>query len=882
MKHSLNLISIMVLMSLLIMPQGLNLAYGIEEPGSSPGGALTITSGSYVLDFTSASHWFKIDLLPGETIEIFLTVPDNAALDLYLHSPLVDESGILGRLAASERWRSSGGTERIHYVAEKPGSHYIKVGGVKSSGGPATYELKVFKTNFGVVDTYWGEGTSRISVEQGDSSVPLTIIIDHKADYSIASLEASLSLILPFSNAIDPAMSKSFYGKPVEPGETATFVFGLDIDPDALIGIHHLTMIVDYYVSSAEGLIRAIPVEMTVDVPLLGTPELSVESDQDRLVAGEPNSISLLFTNSGTATATTLEAVLTPPSGITILGSDRRINLGSIASGETMSKTIVLSVSDSLALSNINLDISLSYRDGYGFDQIATRALGFNVVRPANVNLDLVVDFSTLQSGFINNITLSIGNIGSRSIEDLEVKLTLPNGVTMLSSDAQTYIRRLEGGASAQIPISLYLAPSDQDSVIQVQFSLSFYDSRGTFYSQSRTIGFITLAWESPVIEVSSEISTLLPGDINTVTLTIRNLGNSPIHDLLVTFSPPSSIAFMGSGNPFHLDRLDGGDEVQISILLYVSPSIASSVIQLPSSISYRDSQSIQSSSAVISFLVAPKDSVSPLTISVDSNILRGGNQDSPTITIRNSGEGQITSFEVSIEPSSQSRSALAIVPGTEKWSFESISPDGAKTITPEIIASLGSIDSLQGVTLMISYIDALGNLHEESRDIGFSVKGVITIDFQNEQANPSTISPGGEFDLTGNILNKGNTVALYATITLREDSRFRSSGAGQYIGDINPNTPLPFSISVTAESAIPDGVYPIIVVLTFEDNYGEEYTEEIELQVRVSPSRAPFSQQPEQNTTPPPAVRILFLGALVALVVGGLFLTVRVYRSRG
>ena len=881
MTHSLNPLSLMLLMSILLMPQGLSLAYGIEEPGSKPGEALTITSGSYVLDFTSGSHWFKIDLSPGETIEIFLTVPGNAALDLYLHSPLVDESGIQGRLASSEQWTSSGGTENIHYVAEKPGSHYIKVGGIKSSGGSATYELKVFKTNFAVVDTYWGDGTSRISVEQGDSSVPLTVIIDHKADYSIASLEASLSLTVPFSNAIDPAMSKSFYGRQVEPGETATFVFGLDIDPDALIGIHHLTMIVDYYVSSAEGLIRAIPVEMTVGIPLLGTPELIVESDLDRLVAGEPNSISLLFSNSGTATARALEVVLTPPSGVTILGSDRRINLGSIAPSETISKTIVLSVSDSLILSNINLDIALSYRDGFGFDQTTTRPLGFNVVRPENVNLDLMVDFSTLQSGFINNITLSIGNLGTRSIEDLEVKLTLPNGVTMLTSDAQTYIRTLEGGASAQIPISLYLAPSDRDSVIQVQFSLSFYDSRGTFYSQSRTIGFITLAWESPVIEVSSDISTLLPGDINTVVLTVRNLGNSPIHDLLVTFSPPSSVAFMGSGNPFHLDRLDGGDEVQISILLYVSPSIASSVVHLPSSISYRDSQSIQSSSALISLLVAPKDSVSPLTISIDSNILRGGNQDSPTITIRNSGEGQITSFEVSIEPSSQSRSALAIIPGTEKWSFDSISSDDERAITPEIIASLGSIDSLQGVTLIISYIDALGNLQEESRDIGFSIKGVITMDFQNAQASPSTISPGEAFALTGNILNKGTTVALYATITLKEDLMFQSSGGGQYIGDINPNTPIPFSISVNAERGIPDGVYPITVVLIFEDNYGDEYTEEIELQVTVSPP-APFSRQPDQNTTPPPALRIFFLGALVALVVGGIYLTARVYRSRG
>jgi hypothetical protein len=742
--------------------------------------------------------------------------------------------------------------------------------------------LKVFKTNFAIVDTFWGDDTSRISVEKGDSSVPLTVIIDHKADYSIASMNASLSLIHPFSNAIDPSLSKSFYGKSVEPGEPATFLFGLDIDSEALIGVHHLTMMVDYYVSSAEGLIRAIPIEVIIDVPLLGRPELIVESDQTNLVAGEPNSISLSFTNSGTATATSLEVVLTPPSGISILGTDRRINLGSIASGVTTSRIIVLSVSDSLALSNINLDISLSYRDGYGFEQTTTRPLGFSVLRPANVNLDLIIDFSTLRSGFVNNITLSIGNQGSSSIQDLDVELILPNGVTMLGGDSQIYVSVLEGSSAIQIPISLYLAPSDQDSVIQVQFSLSFHDSRGTFSSQSRTIGFMTLAWESPVIEVSSDLSTLLQGNINPATITIRNLGNSPVHDLLVTFSPPSGVAFMGSGNPFHLDRLGGGEDVRIPILLYVSPSIGSSVIQLSSSISYRDSQSIQSSSATISMLVAPKDSVSPLAISVDSNILRGGNQDSPTVTIRNSGEEQIASFKVSIQPTAQSRSALAIIPGTEKWSFPSIDSDDERTIAPEIITSLESIDSLQSVTLVISYIDAQGNLQEESRDIGFSVKGIITIDFQNEQTNPSTISPGEEFDLTGNILNKGNTVALFSTITLREDSLFQSSGGGQFIGDINPNTPLPFSISANAGRTIQDGVYPVIVVLTFEDNYGEEYTEEMEFQLTVSPSRGLIPQQPEQDPTSSPAIRTFFLGALVLLVAGGLYLTFRVYRSRG
>jgi hypothetical protein len=321
---------------------------------------------------------------------------------------------------------------------------------------------------------------------------------------------------------------------------------------------------------------------------------------------------------------------------------------------------------------------------------------------------------------------------------------------------------------------------------------------------------------------------------------------------------------------------------VSFNIRLLVPSSLASSTVQVQLLFSYLDGQHVdQTQSQIISLSVT--DFTSPITLLTNSDSLVAGYTNKPTITIRNTGDSPLSSIEVTVSAGTSSSSAISITPGTEKWSFSSIKSHSEATVMPQVLTSLGSADTLQGLTLTLTYLDSSGNWHKETRAIGFTVKGSIILLFQGTAATPSQVAPGSNFTLTGNILNTGNTDALFSNVTLKADSRFRTNAEGtQYLGNIASNTPIPFSITVTSNRTLSNRVYPVTVMIVYQDSYGKQYVQETNVQVSISNTIQQTTQQ-TVNTTPADfgTFRIIFLVALVAIVVVGVFFALRVYRGR-
>jgi ATP-dependent Zn protease len=129
--------------------------------------------------------------------------------------------------------------------------------------------------------------------------------------------------------------------------------------------------------------------------------------------------------------------------------------------------------------------------------------------------------------------------------------------------------------------------------------------------------------------------------------------------------------------------------------------------------------------------------------------------------------------------------------------------------------------------TINAEYIER-GQSKTDTLNIGAYVDGQIRIRTYDLDIN----YVGGAPNLVGNLLNEGNTVALFTTIELfnpagntdssqsnMNKSLVTGQSQQQYLGDLSENSPLPFSIPLDLDSDLPAGNYPINLNVTYSDN---------------------------------------------------------------
>ncbi len=125
--------------------------------------------------------------------------------------------------------------------------------------------------------------------------------------------------------------------------------------------------------------------------------------------------------------------------------------------------------------------------------------------------------------------------------------------------------------------------------------------------------------------------------------------------------------------------------------------------------------------------------------------------------------------------------------------------------------------------------------LKSDSFSLGGNVVGEIKID-----VNDLLVRDIGEVpNLTGNLLNQGNTKALFTTIEIEsipptstnQSSLVPLTDTPQYLGDLEDNSPLPFSIPLAvgtneesgssgggSSSRLAAGNYPVSLRITYSD----------------------------------------------------------------
>jgi hypothetical protein len=235
---------------------------------------------------------------------------------------------------------------------------------------------------------------------------------------------------------------------------------------------------------------------------------------------------------------------------------------------------------------------------------------------------------------------------------------------------------------------------------------------------------------------------------------------------------------------------------------------------------------------------------------------------------ISNEGTAPITNVVVTMVSASESLEIL----GDSKWTIQRIEENSKVTLPTQIFAATPLIGDPASFDVTVEYTSN-GISSTEKFTLGTYVAGEISIRAYEIEVTDI----GGTPNVVGNLLNEGNTLALFTTIELVDGGNLVATLPPlQYLGDLEENSPLPFSIPIDVGNA-GAGTYPISLKVTYKDNLRELYTIDINSEVTYAPL------VPIDESAAGPSTGILLpvgIGAVIAVAIAAAVLIRRRRRA--
>lgn len=276
-----------------------------------------------------------------------------------------------------------------------------------------------------------------------------------------------------------------------------------------------------------------------------------------------------------------------------------------------------------------------------------------------------------------------------------------------------------------------------------------------------------------------------------------------------------------------------------------------------------------------------PLDTSSPSSIS-----LVAGKIENVNLLVTTSGNLTLNNLVLSLDSQSDSVKIL----GKSKWAVKSLGPLSQLQLSTMIYAGESAIGNPIQLKMDADYISG-GQSKSDLANLGLYVEGQIKVRLYDLDINNIGNTP----NLVGNLLNEGNTVALFTNIAIvgnnnnkdnlnnwvnnsnkessnsygpisnvssnsnssnsnssisnnsqqeRPDQIVTQLPPSQYLGDLSENSPLPFSIPLEIGKGVPKGVYPITVKVTYNDNLRNTHTLLLNGTVNYTPQQTESSSE--------------------------------------
>jgi hypothetical protein len=550
----------------------------------------------------------------------------------------------------------------------------------------------------------------------------------------------------------------------------------------------------------------------------------------------------------------------------------------SINPGSVLTLDYFVNIANTTKVGDYSIPIELQWSDATtGSSTYDTQSATISVMMLGIPDLVFTASPLALLPGRVNNISLKISNQGSGDASRTAISVSA-SGVSVL--DPVLEASTLAPGQSKSVEVELFVPAPLSGSSVAVTVEATYYDAYGSPQSTSQMIGLYTYRTPAPILSFKALSDSVVAGQNSTIPVTLMNLGSGVVSDIhtQITSSGQSSVLdqfpIVGSLEPNASATADIG--------IYVPQNLAGASLTLTFTSSYTDEYGnagtyIQTvglySANTTTTLPSTLVSVRPLRSEVSV-----GTQSDVAFLIEDAGPDSLNSPVLSLTVPSP----LVVTQNSTYPIQGGILRPGQSVVYEAVVgSSTSSTPGYYSASVTVNYLDSSGSLKSASFSSGLVLAGKITLIIQDPQVTQSSST----LVVTGTILNEGFSSAYYASVT-GSLSGAKGSSQPDYLGEVDPNTPLPFSVSIDytpkATANLPAN---ITVNISYADSLGIagqqlskvpttlESAEQL-LQTQVSSSSSSSSSGSS-------ALTYLEYGVIAALVVVAVIGAIYIRRNR-
>lgn len=246
--------------------------------------------------------------------------------------------------------------------------------------GPSLFEENYGEVKF--LDAYFGTPGEKIEVKAGDSNVPLTVVFANVGNHDITGIEGYLSVPLGFTGtAGERGTIRAGSDANSFAGDTFHLTFLLNLDSSVEVREHQATVKLDYARVRESGVRSAF---LSFDFLVTGDSVINVRTSEMFLHSIKDNSVTLVISNEGTSTlSSVVVSTAAPPgasaSGMEVVMSESQWDLGNIEPESSAQLTTSIYVTESLQDVSLSIPLVISYVNSHGERQEVSRSVDYFV-----------------------------------------------------------------------------------------------------------------------------------------------------------------------------------------------------------------------------------------------------------------------------------------------------------------------------------------------------------------------------------------------------------------------------------------------------------------------------------------------------------------------
>lgn len=453
--------------------------------------------------------------------------------------------------------------------------------------------------------------------------------------------------------------------------------------------------------------------------------------------------------------------------------------------------------------------------------------------------VEVSVDDIHLRGGEYNTLDLRFENTGEYKIFDVQAFLTssVP-GITILT-DQHRVLNDIAAKKSKSYQPEIFVDKTVPLGAYSLTLTFTYKATSAGATTAPIVVMLGVIVDESYVPKISftpmQESIKAKAGMENGVDYLFTNNWNGTITDIQFLLSSSISSISVTENLNYMGEEIPAGESMRISPVVSVTEGTPLGSYSISATASFQDLegrnyQQVFSLPVTVDSAVAARNTI----ITIDSmEVLHESIQ-----------PGDIFTIDLTIECSgSDSYSLLSSLSFGAMSSISPISPttvslgdlEAGNTVTTsyQLLAS-GDISAGQyPITTTITYTDTKGQSGSLTETFTILVDGLIEFSLLDV---PTEKVPAGESsELEADLLLIGTESVQFVAIGVVEDGVIeRVSGSEEYIGAVDPDSPIPFDIKYKVREDAPEGSHELTLSVQYRDHLNKEHVDEMSLDIEI------------------------------------------------